>query len=152
MLMPFFASDTSPLTPPCRHSLQLHDPRPTTKYKEVLHDQLSYRKVFDCCSALEKAAIQGTWKDQHMEAYKQLDTLITEAMLHAKCTAGKKYTIRYEWSPTLIKSIESIQFWHLLLKQSKGLHIHDSTIQWSREHAGIQDTHDSMDQPTIIQS
>lgn len=111
-----FARDTPPLAPQCQRSLQLHDPRLVTKYKEVIHDQLSYHKVFNCCSELEKAADQNTWNDQHTVEYECLDALITEVMLHAECTAGKKYIKRFDWPPTLIASVESVYYWHLLLK------------------------------------
>jgi hypothetical protein len=42
-----FSSLTSPLAPPCQRSLQLSDPRKILAYREALHEQLKYHKVFD---------------------------------------------------------------------------------------------------------
>jgi hypothetical protein len=87
-----FAGDTPPLAPPCCRSLQLHDPRLVTKYKEVLHHQLEYHRILDRVQELEKAAQQNSWMPQHTQDYEDLDTIITKSMLTAEKSAGKKYT------------------------------------------------------------
>jgi hypothetical protein len=100
-----FAGDTPPLAPPCQRSLQL-----VIKYKEVLHDQLLYHKVSERIADLETAAQQQSWTAQHTQEYERLDTLITESMLHAERSSGKRYTKRYEWSPTLVQSVEKVRY------------------------------------------
>jgi hypothetical protein len=141
-----FAGDTPPLAPPCRRSLQLHDPRLVTKYKEVLHDQLLYH-----ISTLKTAAQQQSWMIQHTQEYENLDKLITESILYAERCTGKRYTKRYEWSPTLLQSIEKVRYWRLLLKRSKGIKIHNSTIHRAKIQAGMpSNTEDDTRQPSII--
>jgi len=111
-----FSGTTSPLAPPCQRRLQLFDPRKVSKYREALHEQLQYHAVFDKCQALMEAASTKQWEVTHTEDYKKLDAVITQAMLHAESVCSKKYTKRFDWSPTLIQSVETVRFWRLLLK------------------------------------
>ena len=98
-----------------------------------------------------EAASTKQWEVTHTEDYKKLDAVITQAMLHAESVCSKKYTKRFDWSPTLIQSVETVCFWRLLLKWSKGLPVKYSTIQRARANAGLQPSTDSLDQPLIIQ-
>jgi hypothetical protein len=147
-----FARSTPPLAPTCQRSLQLADPRRTTKYRESLHQQLTYHKVIEKCQSLLEAADRNTWTSEHLDQYEKLDRTITEAMLYAEASCSRKVTKRYEWSPSLIESVEVLRFWRLLLKISKGLPIHHSTITLARLKAGLSCNLEDSDQPTIIQS
>jgi hypothetical protein len=55
------------------------------------------------------------WDAQHQIQYERLDQLITESMLYAESCAAKKYTKKYEWSPTLVRSVFAERFWRLAL-------------------------------------
>jgi hypothetical protein len=98
-----------------------------------------------------EAASNNQWDITHTDDYEKLDTIITQAMLYAESVCSKKYTKCFEWSPTLIQSAETIHFWRLLLKQSKGLPIKYSTIQQARVNTGLPPSMDHLDQPLIIQ-
>jgi hypothetical protein len=105
-----FSGPTAPLAPPCQRGLQLHDPRKTTKYREILHEQLQYHKVFEKYQDLLQAAQQKLWSPEYTLQYNRLDAAIMEAMLHAERSCSKKYTKIYKWSPTMILAVEEVQF------------------------------------------
>jgi hypothetical protein len=73
-----------PLAPPCQCSLQLSDPRKIIKYREALHEQLTYHNVLDKCQDLSDAATNKKWLPSHQSLYEQLDKTITQAMLLAE--------------------------------------------------------------------
>jgi hypothetical protein len=145
-----FSMDTHPFAPPCQRSLQLSDPRRVHKYRELLHDQLQDHKVYDKCRALAEVASNKTWNDTHTLQYKNLDAIITQSMLFAESSCGKCYTKRFEWSPAMIKLVESVRYWRLLFKRSKGLQIQHSTICRAQTAAGLSHNTETVDQPTII--
>jgi hypothetical protein len=118
-----FNAKIHPFASPCQRSLQLTDPRRVNKYRDILHEQLQYHKVFEKCETLSAAISSGRWSPDHISNYEQLDTIITQSMLYAKQSCGKRYTKLYEWSPSLIKLVEAVRYWRLLLKCSKGLTI-----------------------------
>jgi hypothetical protein len=125
-----FECPTPPPAPPCQRSLQLLDPRRVNTYREVLHKQLEYHKISNKLQTLTEAALNGSWTPDHTFCYEQLDSLITEAMLLAERNCSKKYTKHFEWSPTLINSVETVRYWRLLLKCTKGLTVQNTTFTW----------------------
>jgi hypothetical protein len=144
-----FAGPTPPLAPPCQRYLQLADPRRVTKYKEFLLHQLSYHSVFNKCRHLLEVADTDSWSDDHTTQYEGLDQIITESMLAAESFCSKKITKRFEWSPTLMTTVETIRFWRLLLKRSKGIPVQPSTVLLARHKAGLPPESEITDQPTI---
>jgi hypothetical protein len=144
-----FASSTPPLPPSCQRSLQLTDPRRVIKYKERLHHQLSYH-IFEKCRTLLEAADSETWTPDHLIQYKKLDNVITESMLCAEANCSRKITKRYEWSPELVKSVEAVRFWRLVLRKSRGIPVQSSTISLARKKAGLAQSTDITDRSTIV--
>jgi hypothetical protein len=122
------------------------------KYREVLHQQLSYHNVPDHCKALLAAADSNTWSTDHLAHCESLDKTITEAMLFAESSCSRKVTKRFEWSPTLIESVEIMRFWRLLYKKSKGLPINPSTIHLARTKAGLPLDTEHSNHDTIVVS
>jgi hypothetical protein len=97
------------------------------------------------CDTLYAAISSGQWSPDHINKYEQLDTIITQSMLYAEKFCGKRYTKLYEWSPSLIKIVETVRYWRLLLKRSKG-----STILILKQAAGLSADADIVEQPLII--
>jgi hypothetical protein len=106
--------------------------------------------VYDKCRALAEVASNKTWNDTHTLQYENLDAIITQSMLFAESSCGKCYTKRFEWSPAMIKLVESVRYWRLLLKRSKGLQIQHSTICRAQTAAGLSHNTETVEQPTII--
>ncbi len=79
-----------------------------------------------------------------------MDAIITQSTLYAEKACSKRYTKRYEWSPQLIRAVESVRYWRLLLKRSKGLPIQCSTISRAKTNAHLPNSSEPVDQPTII--
>jgi hypothetical protein len=73
-------------------------------------------------------------------------------MLFAETSCSRKVTKQFEWSPALMESVEITRCWRLLLKKSKGLPIHLSTICLARKRAGLPPEVENTAQPTIIQN
>lgn len=69
------------------------------------------------------------------------DTLITEAMIYAERKAGRTYSTKFEWSPTLTQAIQVYRFWKLKLKLLKGLHVSPTVLQHYQQVAALPDTH-----------
>lgn len=103
-----FAGPTSPLAPACQCSLQLTDPRQINLYKAKLHEQLEYHKVLDKCKDLYDIAVKGQWNEEYTQQYENLDLIITQSMLLAEQFCGKCYTKRFDWSPQVMKAVESV--------------------------------------------
>jgi hypothetical protein len=57
-------------------------------------------------------------------------------MCYAERYAGRKYSTRFQWSPTLKRSVQEYRFWRLQLKQHKGLHV--STSLLAHCHTGAE--------------
>jgi len=77
------------------------------------------------------------WTLQNQTQYERLDRLITESMLYAESCAAKKYTNKFEWSPTLVRSVFAERFWRLALRRSQGRKISQILFERTRESAGI---------------
>jgi len=118
-----FADPAFNIAPPCHHGLQLSDPRLKNQYRDILHEQLVYHKVYDKVQALQEVSDAGNWTAEHIEEYQKLDKLITEAMLHSERNTGKRVSTRYEWSPTLKKSVQAYRYWQLRYRQARHLGI-----------------------------
>jgi hypothetical protein len=64
--------------------------------------------------------------------YGKIDTLLTEAMLSTEKQISKSYSDTYQWSPTLHKSIASLKYWKLKLREARGHLVSPSQlIRWS---------------------
>lgn len=96
-----FADPAYDIAPQAYQHLQLSDPRLKNQYRDELHQQLQYHKVYDKVQALQEISDAGTWSATDTAQYQQLDKIITEAMLHAERNTGKRVSTRYEWSPEL---------------------------------------------------
>ena len=83
------------MTPPCRHQLQLQDPRIVNLYNAFLMKQLIYHKIPAKVSQLKQIAEQRKWTSMTTQQYNRIDKLITEAMLHAEKRSCKKYMSMY---------------------------------------------------------
>jgi hypothetical protein len=131
-----FQESTHEILPPCRRGLQLTDPRKVNKYKGEFFDQLSYHKIIEKQRDLFQIAEADLWSEDYILDYEKVDKLNSEAMVHAE-RSGPKFTNTYDWSPPLIQAIQSVRYWRLLLKRSKGQRVAQSTIDRTREAAGL---------------
>jgi len=145
-----FEGKTLSICPPCQCILQLKDSRIVTKYVETLHKQLDLHKVCRKVEQLSKITSEQ-WTLQNQTQYECLDQLITESMLYAESCAAKKYTNKYEWSPTLVRSIFAERFWRLALRRSQGRSISQTLLNRTRESAGITLDPSLLTLPDIVQ-
>jgi len=90
------------------------------------------------------------WLEEHLLSYERLDALITESMLYAERQVSKRYTKRYEWSPTLIKAVYAERYWRLMLRRSQGRLVSDDLLQRTRLRAAIPLTKHHYNLPEII--
>ena len=66
--------------------------------------------------------------------------------------SGTKFTRTYDWSPRLIQAVQTKRYWRLLLKRSKGHPVAQSTIDLTRNAAGLPlYSQDYYDRPYIVQ-
>jgi hypothetical protein len=153
MLQSYLPVTPHPSSPSCKRNLQLFDSRRVNKYKDTLLEQLSYHSIMEKCKALYSTASSKQWTEDLSDQYEKLDKLITESVLYVERQSSKKYTKRFEWSPALVQTIESVCYWCLLLKRAKGLSIAASTLTSVREREKNSplDT-DSLDLPVIVKN
>jgi hypothetical protein len=71
-----FADPAFDIAPPCHRRLQLSDPRLKNQYRDILHEQLVYHKVYDKVQALQEVSDAGNWTAEHIEEYQKLDKLM----------------------------------------------------------------------------
>jgi hypothetical protein len=72
-------------------------------------------------------------------------------MLQAEKKLSKKTTNKYQWSPTLKKSVQAYRFWCLKLRQLKGSNVSKPILQLHQTEGGITaDQVDNMDPVSII--
>jgi hypothetical protein len=145
-----FGGQTSPVCPPCQRGLQLHDPRRVEEYLSTLHKQLLLHNIPTKVANLHAKASTG-WEPSDYAEYEWLDTLITEAMLHAEKKTSKRYTKTYEWSPTLIKAVYAKRYWRLAYKRSTGRFVSDDFFTRTRTLAGIPFQPVTLQLPCILQ-
>jgi hypothetical protein len=145
-----FEGKTPSISPPCQRVLQLKDPRIVNNYLKVLYKQLNQHKISQKVDTLSKIE-KDKWTDQDQVQYERLDQLITESMLYAESCAAKKYTNKYEWSPTLVRSVYAERFWRIALRRSQGRIVSSTFLVRTRELAGITLDHSSLTLPDIVQ-
>jgi hypothetical protein len=139
-----FADNTYEIACPKGRGLQLHDPRIVTKYKDALYEQLSYHKCHEKVQELQQCAQANTWSEYLTLKYQITDTVITEIMIHAERTAGRKYSTKFDWSPTLLKAVQTFRFWKMKLKLQRGLHVSRAVLQKHHTEAALpQDAYDT---------
>jgi hypothetical protein len=132
-----FADPAYEIAPPSYRRLQLADPRLKNQYRDVLHNQLQYPKVYDKVQHLQEVTESGTWTEEHTKEYQNLDKLITDSMLYAERNTGRKVSTRYEWSPTLKKAVQTFRYWQLRYRQARHLGISLPKLQSLQEQSGL---------------
>jgi len=130
--------------------LQTKDPRIVAKYIKKLNDQLEKHKVSPKLQELYLLE-SHQWTDQTQQTYERLDKIITEAMLYAEEASAKKYTNKYEWSPSLVRSVHAERFWRLALRKSQGRLISQNLFERTRLSAGIHVDPTTLAMPDVIQ-
>jgi hypothetical protein len=83
------------------------------KFRKVLHTQLEYHKVEEKLADLQHHADNNTWTSEHTKSYQTLDTIITEAMLHAESHTWRSFSTTYEWSQMLTCAVPAHRYWTL---------------------------------------
>jgi len=87
----------------------LQDPRVVDTYIETLQKQLMYHKIYDKYEELQEYSEAGEWTDACIIQYEKMD-LITESTKHADRIVAKRFSTTYEWSPTLMQSVEVARY------------------------------------------
>ena len=125
------------IAPPSYRRLQLQDPRLRNEYRDHLHKQLTYHKVYDKVQALQEASENSKWTTEETLAYQIVDKLITESMIYAERHTGRRVSTRYEWSPELKQSVQEFRYWQLRYRQARNLHISTSRLETLHQQAGL---------------
>jgi hypothetical protein len=144
-----FDGKIAEISPPCQRHLQLHDPRLVTKYLEVLSKQFQLHSIPEKVAALKQQS-KTEWSEEKLLTYERLDASITQSMLYAERQTSKRYTKRYEWSPTLIKAVYAERYWRLMLRRSQGRQVSNELLQRTRLRADIPPTQHLYTLPEII--
>jgi hypothetical protein len=76
-----FADPAHDIAPPSYRRLQLSDPRLINQYRDILHEQLNYHKIYENIQTLQEASDSGVWTSATTEEYQKIDKLVTESML-----------------------------------------------------------------------
>jgi hypothetical protein len=105
-----FADPAYEIAPMSSRHLCLQDPRVVQKYKEILHEQLAHHNIIERVESLLEASQNNTWTDTHTTAYQAIDGVITEAMLYAERAVGRRYSSKYQWSPTLKAMAQALRY------------------------------------------
>jgi hypothetical protein len=138
-----FVDPAHDIAPPSYRRLQLSDPRLRNQYRDILHEQLNYHKIYDKVQAMQVTSDSGAWTSATTEEYQKIDKLVTESMLYAERNTGKRVSTRYEWSPTLKKSVQEFRYWQMRFRQAKGLGISLPRLEVLKQQSGLsdEDTH-----------
>jgi hypothetical protein len=118
-----FADPAYEISLPSYRRLQLSDPRLKNQYRDLLHEQMEYDKVYYNVKVLQAASDSGKWSAEDTSNYQKLDCIITDSMLHAKRNTGRLVSTRYEWSPALKQSVQAFRYWQLRYRQVRNLGI-----------------------------
>jgi hypothetical protein len=103
-----FADPAYEIAPISSRHLRLHDPRIVQKYREVLKEQLEHHRILDQIEFFIETTQNDAWTETHTNLYQVVDRVITEAMVYAKKSVGKRYSSRYQWSPKLKAIVQSL--------------------------------------------
>jgi len=121
------------------------------QYRTVLHQQLENHKVFSKLDLLQQAATNNTWTEEHTSDYQALDTVITEAMLHAESNTGRSFTTTYEWSPALKQIVQARRYWSMRLRNLRRSHPATARLLHYKQEGGIVDDPYTTEQQLIDQ-
>jgi ribonuclease HI len=132
-----FNDSTPQIAPADRRGLQLTDPRKVQNYLEVAKHQIQYHKIVEKKNYLQETATNGLWGYSDIDEYEKIDQLQSEIYIHAERSITKKYSKKYDWSPTLARAINTVRFWRLKLKRSKGQIVSDSTLSATANKASV---------------
>jgi hypothetical protein len=124
-----FADQAYEIARPKGRGLQLHDPRLVEKYKSHLYEQYDYHKIPEKVEQLQQVATEGLWTKDQCEVYQNTDKIITESMISAERKTGRKYSTKYDWSPTLKQAVQEFRFWRMKQKLHKGLKSFTNSIR-----------------------
>jgi hypothetical protein len=124
-----FADLAYEIAPVSGQSLRLQDPQIVRQYTEELLQQLEHHKLLDKVESLREASQSRTWTEEHEQLYQVVDRIITEAMLYAEKSVGKRYSSCYQWSPVLKATVQTLRYWHMRLKQLRQLPISMTKLQ-----------------------
>lgn len=130
-------NDIAPIAPLTYRGLQTADPRKVEKYITTVKQQLQYHKILDKVHHLQDSAEHQLWSPDHIDEYEKIDQLDTEIMRHADKILKRKFSKKYEWSPTLAKAVSSVRFWRLKMKRSRGLLVSETILRKNQLAASI---------------
>jgi hypothetical protein len=97
----FFGSVTDTLPAQRIRKLQLEDPRVTTEYRKVLHQQFVHHSVFRWIKEQSDSSKSGEWNMEQESKYETLDRDITRAVLHAEPVWLLRQKHTTPWSPAI---------------------------------------------------
>lgn len=145
-----FKDSTSTIEVASRRGLQLQDPRIVNLYYEHLTKQLAYHKLPGKIELLLQHAQSQPEDPTIPTRYEKIDKLITKSMLYAEKHSSKKYSVTYQWSPTLAKAVNAVRYWRLRIRQLKSFSVHEAAIHKAAEKAGITHSSDSYTTTDIV--
>jgi hypothetical protein len=149
-----FADNTYEIARLKGSGLQLHDPRKVDKYRDILHEQLTYHKCYEKIQTMQQNTHDDTWNEHLTHEYQITDTVITETMIHAERAAGRKYSTRFDWSPSLLRAVQAFRFWKMRVKLHRGLTVSQAGLQkYHKEAEFPQNTYDNTyEEAAIVQA
>jgi hypothetical protein len=133
-----FSDPAYEIAPRSYRKLRLHDPKLVDKYRESLHHQLDAHKILEKLTDLKRHATKSTWTSAHTDQYNTLDNIITTAMLSAENQLSRSHSVKFDWSPKLKKAVQAQRYWHLRLKQCKGITVSPARLDFHRSEAEIE--------------
>ena len=132
-----FSDPAYEIAPRSYRKLRLHDPKRIDKYRELLHHQLDDHKILEKLTDLKGHATNSTWTSVHTDQYNTLDNIITTAMLSAENQLSKSHSVKFDWSPKLKRTVQAQRYWHLRLKQCKGITVSPACLDFHHREAEI---------------
>jgi hypothetical protein len=99
--------------------LKNHDPRIRKKYTQSLHSLLMKENIYDKMKQLH-TSMASLVLPTDLITFEELDTKITEAMIHAEQKCRKLKTGIVPWSPLFQKACDRVTYWSMVAKEING--------------------------------
>lgn len=122
---------------PKARRLKLLDPRTKKAYLRTLHSLLAKDNIYETFDTLFQE-IHERATHLPIEKFEHLDDKITLAMEKAERGCRKLKSGKVKWSPTYQKACDTVTYWKLTLKESKGDTINIRKLRSLRQKLGLQ--------------
>ena len=123
-----FMSETSPIVPPSARRLTTTNPRAVHTYVQAMLQQIALHDIAAKVFSLQYSSENGTWTDEHVRKWEQIDLVLEEARLSSERKCKTKNSGQFPWSPALQIAGSTLLYWRMRLCKYTSQQVNQATL------------------------